>query len=62
MTMIRKIKRNMMKRKLGSNKINRVWRNAQIKRMGLIDWIKSYNACNAKSKVQFKNATTAYIL
>jgi hypothetical protein len=48
--MIRKIRRNIMKREIGSNRIQKVWRNMQVKRYGFKDWLyKLYFPCNGKT-------------
>lgn len=47
---MRKIRRNILKNKLGTNKIARTWRNMQIKKFGVSEWCRIYNACNVNSK------------
>lgn len=44
--MLRKIKRNMLKNKLGTNKIQKAWRKIQIKKLGELAWLKLYKATN----------------
>ena len=46
---VRAIRRNIVKRKVGSNKIRRVWRNMQIKKFGWLEWLLMYKKCKARS-------------
>jgi hypothetical protein len=45
MVYIRKIARNILKAKQGSNKIRNLWRSFQIKRYGIKAWLTRYLAC-----------------
>lgn len=39
------MKRNRLKQKLGTNKINQAWRNRQIRKYGFKAWLNMYNKC-----------------
>lgn len=45
---LRAIKRNILKKEMGTNKINFVWRNRQIEKYGYEEWLKMAKACNGK--------------
>jgi hypothetical protein len=48
--MLRQIRRNIMKREIGSNRIQHSWLNAQIKRLGYIEWFKKRVACDPRKR------------
>jgi hypothetical protein len=48
--MLRQIRRNIMKREIGSNRIQHSWLNMQIKRLGYIEWFKKRVACDPRKR------------
>lgn len=46
--MLRQIRRNMLKNKLGTNRIQKSWRQIQIGRYGRFPWIYMYVECGGK--------------
>lgn len=42
---MRKIKRNILKNQIGSNRIGHTWRNRQIKKYGESFWLFMYRNC-----------------
>ncbi|MBQ8299486.1 MAG: hypothetical protein IJX99_06455 [Clostridia bacterium] len=53
MSSVRSIKRNIIKKAQGNNRIRKRWRIAQIKKFGLEKWCKIYNKCNRKSRANY---------
>lgn len=49
----RKIARNMAKKSIDSNKIQRIWRDFQIERYGISKWCYMYNKCNRNNKTNY---------
>jgi len=47
--MKRKIMRNILRNKIGSNKIRLAWREMQIKRMGWREWLTMFKRCKSRS-------------
>lgn len=51
--MLRQIKRNILKNRLGTNRIQKSWRQMQIRKYGRFPWIYSYVKCGGrKSEVR----------
>lgn len=48
MSISRTIKRNMIKKVAGTNKISNIWREIQIKRYTKVEWLKMFKACVSK--------------
>ena len=46
--MLRKLRRNILKKKMGSNRIRSTWRFQQIKKFGVTLWAKMYVRCVLK--------------
>ncbi len=45
---MRKIKRDILKNQIGSNRIGHTWRSRQIKKYGRSFWLAMYRACVGK--------------
>ena len=58
--MQRKFRRNLVKRELGTSRIKSAWRQMQIERMGLVEWVTKYNKCHPKTKSCRVTCETAY--
>lgn len=57
---MRKIQRNFLKRWQKNNKINKAWRDFQIKKYGLEQYINMYNKNQGKHKSRRITPKTAY--
>lgn len=56
----RDIQRNFLKKYQGNNKINKTWRDFQIKKYGLEQYVKMYNKNQGKHKSRRITPSTAY--
>lgn len=56
----RKIQRNFLKKWQGNNKINKTWRNFQVEKYGLEQYIKMYNKNQGKHKGRRINTKTVF--
>lgn len=57
---MRKIQRNFLKKVQGNNKINKAWRDFQVKKYGLQQYIDMYNQNCGKHKGQRIGPKTVY--
>ena len=53
MVLTRKIARNMAKKAIGNNRIQRIWRDFQIERYGISKWCYMFNKCNRNNKTNY---------
>lgn len=56
----RKIQRSFLKKYQGNNKINKAWRDFQIKKYGLQQYVDMYNKNCGKHKAKRITPSTAY--